>query len=54
MPKRFYLNDCLPDHPEEGKNVGELFREMVLNYKELHKNELLIMMLRKAVIMPWL
>ncbi len=41
MPKRFYLNDCLPDHPEEGKNVGELFREMVLNYKELHKNELL-------------
>lgn len=39
MPKRFYLNDCLPDHPEEGKNVRELFREMVLNYKELHKNE---------------
>lgn len=41
MSKRFYLNDCLPDLPEAGKDAGQLFREMVLSYKELHKNELL-------------
>ena len=35
------MNDCLPEQPEDGKDVGELFREMVLGYKELHKNELI-------------
>lgn len=35
------MNDCLPEQPEGGENIGELFREMVLNYKDLHKNELL-------------
>ncbi len=41
MPKRFYLNDCLPEQPEGGENVGELFKNMVMSYKEFHKNELL-------------
>lgn len=41
MPVRFYLNDSLPELPTEGKDVGELFKRLVLGYKELHKNELL-------------
>lgn len=41
MSQRFYLNDCLPNQPEEGKDVGKLFKELVLGYKDLHKNEVL-------------
>lgn len=41
MPVRFYLNDSLPEQPTEGKDVGELFKSLVLGYKELRKNEVL-------------
>lgn len=41
MPVRFYLNDSLPEQPTEGKDVGELFKSLVLGYKELHKIEVL-------------
>ena len=41
MPVRFYLNDCLPEQPSQGKDVALLFQNLVLKYKELHKNELL-------------
>ncbi len=41
MPVKFYLNDSLPDQPEQGKDVADLFRNLVIKYKELHKNDLL-------------
>ncbi len=41
MSRRFYLNDCLPAHVQNGTDVVKLFRDMVADYKEMHKNQVL-------------
>lgn len=38
MPKEFYLNDCLPEHPTNGTDVVTLFRGMVKEYMNMRKN----------------
>ena len=38
MPKEFYLNDCLPEHPTNGTDVVTLFRGMVNEYMNMRKN----------------
>lgn len=39
MSRRFYLNDCLPAQVQNGTDVVTLFRDMVAEYKEMHKNK---------------
>lgn len=41
MPKEFYLNECLPEHPTNGTDVVTLFRDMVKEYMNMRKNPLL-------------
>jgi len=41
MSRRFYLNDCLPANVQNGANVITLFRDMVSDYREMHKNQAL-------------
>lgn len=41
MSRRFYLNDCLPAQVQNGTNVVALFRGMVMDYREMHKNRTL-------------
>lgn len=41
MSKKFYLNDCLPEHPTSGKDVVTLFRGMVKEYMNMRKTPLL-------------
>lgn len=38
MSKKFYLNDCLPVQTQNGTNVVDLFHDMVLGYRDMHKN----------------
>lgn len=39
MSKKFYLNDCLPAQTQNGTNVLALFHDMVLGYRDMHKNK---------------
>lgn len=41
MNRRFYLNDCLPAQVQNGTDVVNLFRDMVLDYRDMHKNQAL-------------
>ncbi len=38
MSRKFYLNDCLPAQVQNGTDVVVLFRNMVVDYREMHKN----------------
>lgn len=38
MSRRFYLNDCLPEKVQNGKDVVAIFRNMVVEYRLMHMN----------------
>lgn len=38
MSRRFYLNDCLPAQVQNGTDVVKLFRNMVADYRDMHRN----------------
>ena len=38
MSRKFYLNDCLPAQVQNGTDMVVLFRNMVVDYREMHKN----------------
>lgn len=38
MSRKFYLNDCLPAQVQNGTDVVVLFRNMVVDYREMHRN----------------
>lgn len=39
MSRRFFLNDCLPEQPQGSADVAALFKDMVVSYMDLRKNE---------------
>lgn len=41
MSRRFYLNDCLPAQVQNGTDVVMLFRNMVADYRNMHRNAVL-------------
>ena len=41
MSRRFYLNDCLPAQVQNGTDVVKLFRNMVADYRDMHRNSAL-------------
>ena len=38
MSRRFYLNDSLPAQVQNGTDVVKLFRNMVADYRDMHRN----------------
>lgn len=41
MSNEFFLNDSLPERPENGADVVELFRDLVTKYQIMRQNEVL-------------